>query len=216
MPANLWEVMSFMIGAEVRGKLRVPRILLCKREAGMGPGVAEGLGAAADEGAGEACVLVRLRLAGTEVEAAISRERRVSRRRRVERRVSSAVVVERREGASDMAGVAGSGFMGEMVGDIVLPRRACDLVPLRLEDVERGLAVLVKMSWSWVDGASGGEAARSLMGLISSGPGRVGEPMVQKEPGSPRPFHRVEEAGVTNGDGRGGRGFPDALTSGVC
>ena len=67
-----------------------------------------------------------------------------------------------------------------------------------------------------MDGASGGEGARSLMGLISSGPGRVGEPMVRTAPGSPRPFHRVEEAGVTIGDGRGGRSFPDALTAGVC
>ena len=67
-----------------------------------------------------------------------------------------------------------------------------------------------------MDGASGGEGARSLMGLISSGPGRVGEPMVRTAPGSPRPFHRVEEAGVTIGDGGGGRGFPDALTAGVC
>lgn len=202
--------MSFMIVALVLGKLRVPSTFPCMN--GLGVELTEALGA------GEPCVLVRLRLGAVrEVSSAISRPRMVSRRRRVERRVSS-TVVERREGVSEAAGVAGSGLMASLreardwervrVLDVVLSLRGWDFVPVRLEDLER---VFVLVVCSWVEDLSGGkEGARSLIGLISSGPGRFGEPIVRTEPGS-RPFHLVAEAGVTIGEGRGGRGLPDAV-----
>jgi len=208
------------MGALVRGKLRVPRILPCGCV--VGPGVvvpvSDNVGAL-----GEPCVLARLRLvvgAAREVfcSSASSRPRAVSRRRRVDLRGSSW-----REGASEAAGVtAGSGLMGSVgqarEGERV--RRAEVVLPLRgarFEDFGGGLVLVMDRSAGWLAGMSGGiEGARSLMGLISSGPGRVGEVMERTEPGSPRPFQRVEEAGVMIGEGRGGRGLPDALTWGVC
>ncbi len=218
MPASLWELMSYMMGALVRGKLRVPRTFPCVGGPGVVVPVSEGVGAL-----GDPCVLVRLRLvvgAGRVgfCSSASSRPRAVSRRRRVDFRGSSG-----REGASEGAGVsAGSGLMGSVgearEGERV--RRAEVVLPLRrarFEDFGGGLVLVVDRSAGWLAGTFGGaEGARSLMGLISSGPGRVGEGIERTDPGSPRPFQRVEEAGVMMGEGRGGRGLPDALVKGVC
>jgi len=181
--------------------------------------VSEGVGAL-----GEPCVLVRFRLvvmgAGRVgfCSSASSRPRAVSRRRRVDLRGSSG-----REGASEGAGVsAGSGLMGSVgearEGERV--RRADAVLPLRsvrFEGFGGGLVLIVDWSAGWLARMFGGaEGARSLMGLISSGPGRVGEGIERTDPGSPRTFQRVEEAGVMMGEGRGGRGLPDALVKGVC
>jgi hypothetical protein len=206
------------MGALVRGKLRVPRTFPCVGGPGVVVPVSEGVGAL-----GDPCVLVRLRLvvgAGRVgfCSSASSRPRAVSRRRRVDFRGSSG-----REGASEGAGVsAGSGLMGSVgearEGERV--RRAEVVLPLRrarFEDFGGGLVLVVDRSAGWLAGTFGGaEGARSLMGLISSGPGRVGEGIERTDPGSPRPFQRVEEAGVMMGEGRGGRGLPDALVKGVC
>lgn len=198
----------------MRVKLRVPRSL--PRVGGVVPGSEEGVG-----------VVVRLRLVVVVVvgvgregfcSEARERPRAVSRRRRVDLRGE-----EGREGASEGAGVAaGSGLMGS-VGEaregervrraevVLLLRRA------RLEGFGGGLVLVVDWFAGWSAVMSGGtEGARSLMGLISSGRGRVGDAMERMDPGSPRPFQRVEEAGVMIGEGRGGRGLPDALVKGVC
>lgn len=204
------------MGALVRGKLRVPRSWPCVGGAG-------GVVVPTSEGVGALGVLVRLRLAvGVGrvgfCSAARERPRAVSRRRRVDLRGSSG-----REGASEGAGVTvGSGLMGSMgearegervrMADLVLPLRRA-----RFEDVGGGLVLVVDGPAGWLAEMSGGtEGARSLIGLISSGRGRVGEGMERSEPGSSRPFQRVEEAGVMMGEGRGGRGLPDTVVKGVC
>lgn len=63
-------------------------------------------------------------------------------------------------------------------------------------------------------GNGGGEGARSLMGLISSLLGRVGDAIVLIDPGSMF-FHLVEDAEVIIGEGLGGRCLPE-LAIGVC
>lgn len=49
------------------------------------------------------------------------------------------------------------------------------------------------------------------MGLHSSRVGRVGDGIARIDDGSPNFFQRVEDAGVTIGEGRGGFGLPDAV-----
>ena len=53
--------------------------------------------------------------------------------------------------------------------------------------------------------SSGGEGALSLIGLISSGAGGVGDFLDLNDPGKSTFFHFVEEAEVLIGDGLGGR-----------
>ena len=117
--------------------------------------------------------------------SAASRPRRVFRRARVDLRtppVSSAVSVS---AAVETAGVAGSGFtarasaMGEARDWLrVLSRSAgCERGALsRFDVLARVLVRLGLASFSWVPDTSGGrDGARSLIGLISSGPGGVGD-----------------------------------------
>ena len=50
------------------------------------------------------------------------------------------------------------------------------------------------------------------MGLISSGPGGVGDFLDLTDPGTSMSFHFVEEADVWIGDGFGGRRLPVVVT----
>ena len=68
----------------------------------------------------------------------------------------------------------------------------------------------------WLGRISGaGDGAFSLMGLISSGRGRVGEPGGLIELGVSAFFHLVEVVDVSIGDGLGGRRLSEGLETGV-
>lgn len=140
--------------------------------------------------------------------------------------------------AVSAAGVAGGSFLTllRMPTTVLLsslgPREATD--PLRVLGRDAELACRAARSFAavrrgflsrfWTDGIEegsldGGEegrgdGARSLMGLISSRLGRVGDLIVFTEARSIF-FHLVEDAEVTIGDGLGGRGLPEPVI-GVC
>lgn len=61
-----------------------------------------------------------------------------------------------------------------------------------------------------------GEGAFSLIGLISSTRGRVGDLGDLIEPEASTFLHFVEEVEVSIGDGLGGRRLPEAVSAGVC
>lgn len=62
----------------------------------------------------------------------------------------------------------------------------------------------------------GGEGARSLIGLISSRLGRIGDPILLMELRPGMFFHFVEDVEVIIGDGFGGLGFPELVTAVCC
>ena len=60
-----------------------------------------------------------------------------------------------------------------------------------------------------------GEGALSLIGLMSSGPGGVGEPGESLNTGRSKVFHFVDSADVSMADGQGGRCLPEGVKVGV-